>query len=181
MPRILFFATRHDILTILESIEQKLSLVYYPYGRFSKSSVPQYASAVQIPSLGFSPTGIDDTDLRYLILLSNTPLILRENRYVSESIFVDHDCNSSAVVLLPGGCYGDNCIIQGTFLAERTDAYAMHLLKLYRRSLRNTFRKVIDCYVGPVAHERWRRGARLTDSVRSSPDRDLHPPEREDP
>jgi hypothetical protein len=180
MPRILFFATRDDILTILEPIERTLSLVYYPYGRFPESSIPRYTSAAQIPNLGFSPTGMDDTDLRYLILPSNTQLIVRRNQYVPELRFVDHDCNPSAVVLLPGGCYGDDCIIQGVFLAARADADAMQLLKLYRRTLRNTFLKVRDCYMGHLAQNWWRRGARLTDSVRSSPDRDLHPFEKDD-
>jgi hypothetical protein len=78
MLRILFFATREDILTILEPIEQQLGLVYYPYGRFPESSVPQFGSASQIPNLGLSSTGMDDMDLHYLILPSTIPLVLEK-------------------------------------------------------------------------------------------------------
>lgn len=177
MPRTIFFATRDDLLAILDPIERKLGLVYFPYGRFPESSVPQYASAAQIPDLGLSPTGHDGTDLRYLILPSTVPFVLRKNKYLPEVMFVDHDENPSAVVLLPGGCYGEDCIIQGMFLAWSTDDNAMELLNQYRRSLRRKFRRVIDCYVGPVAYEWLRRGARLTPSAQSSPELYLPIPE----
>lgn len=180
MTRILFFATRADLLTVLEPIEGERGLVYYPYGRYPTSSVPRrYASAAQIRELGNSPTGSDDTDTRYLILPSTTPLVLRKNRYVPGEIFVDHDDNPAAVVLIPGGCYGKKCIIQGTFLADKKNAEATELLKVYRRSLRKEFRRVPDCYVGPAAFELGKKGVRLTDSAQASPDRrlDLPPPE----
>jgi hypothetical protein len=182
MTRILFFSTRADLLTVLEPIEGERGLVYYPYGRYPKSSKPRrYASAAQITELGYSPTGNDDTDTWYLILPSTTPLVLRKNRYVPDEIFVDHDDNPAAVVLIPGGCYGRKCIIQGTLLADGKYAEAMKLLNAYRRRLRKEFRRVPDCYVGPAAFELGqKKSVRLTDSARSSPDRRLQLPPPED-
>ncbi|VTS07406.1 hypothetical protein [Tuwongella immobilis] len=180
MLRTMFFATRGDIITLLEQIERNYSLIYYPFGRFPDPSVPKYASASQIPSLGVSPSGTDDTDPRYLILSPETHLILRKNKYVTDQLFVDHDYNPSAVVILPGGTYGDGCIIQGAFLAKNSSDAAVKLLKLYRRDMRLMFHKIADCYIGPDAYEKWQGGSRLTDSVAASPDRDLRLPARED-
>lgn len=181
MSRILFFANRADLLAVLEPIESERGLVYFPYGRYPKSSVPRrYASAAKIPKLGYSPTGNDDTDTRYLILPSTTPLVLRKNRYVPGEIFVDHDENPAAVVLVPGGCFGKKCIIQGMFLADSINAEAMKVLQVYRRRLRKEFRRVPDCYVGPAAFELGHKGVRLTDSAQASPDRRLELPPLED-
>lgn len=180
--RILFFATRADLLTVLKPIEGKRGLVYYPYGRYPKSSKPRrYTSAAKITELGYSSTGCDDTDTWYLILPSTTRLVLRKNRYVPDEIFVDHDDNPAAVVLIPGGCYGKRCIIQGTFMADGKNAEAMALLKAYRRGLRKEFRRVPDCYVGRGAFELGqKKSARLTDSAQSASDRRLHLPPPED-
>lgn len=177
MSRIMFFATRDDLLAVLGPIERVCGIRYYPFGRYPESSIPQYTSADQIPNLSLSLTGMDSTDPHYLILPSSVPLALRTNKLMPEVMFVDNDCNLSAVGIIPGGCFGDDCIIQGTFFVESRNADAMQLLKRYRRSLCTEFRKIIDCYVGPVAYDRWQRGTRLTDSARSSRDRDLRNPE----
>lgn len=163
-----FFAARNDLLQVLELVEQRTPLAYYPCGIVA-DDVEGIGRACEIPGLGQAREGSWLDQDRYLILPSSEPLQLRRVQHTdgSESFRSDQVLNPNSVILQTGGVFEDKFVLIGEFGTMSVKRTGFDLLESIRRKVRSEYIRVADAYVGPEAEKLARDGARLTGGTRA--------------
>ena len=170
MSQIHLFATRADLLGLLEGLASSGSELRFVKRGWSPTAVPShvYQSARELPNLGTA----DEFKVAYVMFLEGTEVagyyVPGQKRYLINQLK-----NPDTVVLEPGGLWNKEALVSGSFGTVSESANSRRLFSQISRETKKSFNKIRAYYVGPEAEGLLRDGFRLTDAVQSPPIYDL--------
>ena len=175
MKQILFFASRNDIIAVLDRFDATGAVKYVPSGTISSPSCSGFDKGSSIPNLGTASNASAINSQTFLICTSDTEISLRP--------LADNDCrirfavdqlqNPDTIVFSPGGLWNNNILLSGRAGTVSQSRLSQDLMKRFQRALKADFQKVRAFYVGPEAMESLKNGQRLTTAAQSPPEFDL--------
>ena len=172
--RIMFFATRDDLLTILNPIERRVPLTYRL--RVSGTSdVTAWDSAAAISNLVPVRVGGQNDQPSYLVMPTASPYKPFEREMPDGRTLrgVYPEGNPDSVVMYPGGLFGSEFVIAGEFASGLPKPPGFDLMGALQRAVPAEFMRIQDCYVGSLARTLAAGGTRLVGSTRQPPSSDL--------
>jgi hypothetical protein len=181
MKNIHFFAIKEDLLELIEHFDSGGPLKYALSGNFPKHEVKNgicvFDAGVRIPDLGTASTDSSASCERFLVCGRETPINLRQLKGGDgvERVCVDQLTNPDSIILLPGGIWNEEVVIQGHAGTASDSQNSQVLMKRFLLAIKKTFTKKKAFYVGPKALALLRGGKRLTSSVQSPVEYDLVP------
>lgn len=114
--RILFFAAGNDISDLLVTIEQQISVRYYPYVIHDPISElgTFYESIKDIDGIGYSTAKDMMNSSHFLIIASDkiVTYIVRENKNGNRYLTANLSSNADFIYFTPGGIFA-NCVLSG--------------------------------------------------------------------
>jgi hypothetical protein len=184
MKHIYFFATKIDILTVVNAVEEKTPLQYilafhhlHPaYG----STAPRYLSASRFPHLGIAIAKQTGSCERYIVapLTTRVVPVTRVIRGNPESYF-ELGNYPDCVEFNVGGLWRGQVLINGLVQTWSDSKEAQRLMRLFASTFKRLFKQKIGAYwMGPEALEFLRDGGRLTLNVDADPSFDIQIPDR---
>jgi hypothetical protein len=179
MKNIHFFACKEDLLVLLELIDGQGPLKYALARNFPKHETDEgisvFDTGAAIPNLGKARTDSSTTCERFLVCERDTPINLRHLQGIDggERVCVDQLANPDSVILLPGGIWNEDVVIQGHTGTASNSQISQALMKRFQAAIKKAFRKVKAFYVGPKALALLENGKRLTSSAQSPDEYDL--------
>jgi hypothetical protein len=170
-----FFATKADLESLLRAVESERPLQFVLAGLFDSPQVQAMNSLLNVPTMGFAPSGDSNHEPRYLVAHRDLPIEVRSvpQRRGGMKYSVDQQTNQKTIVFLPGGVCEPTCLIAGQVGTISEDATSLELFQLFSRTLRREFAKIKSDYVGKEAGELLDKGWRLTANAKSPPLYDL--------
>lgn len=176
MKQILFFATRADLLTVLESVGSTAPLKYVQCVHVASAKLQEFRSPEDIPSLGVSTSDSAISSDSFLVCGRDQEVHKREIQTPTAlSYSVDQINNPDSVVLTPAGIRGDGYILHGRVSSASDSAMSKSLMKRFHAAFKAQFQKVNAFYVGREARLLQHAGRRLTISTQSPREFDLIP------
>lgn len=174
MISIHLFATREDLLELLECVESEAPLKYSRMGYFTeaefRAGLDSYEEGAMIPGLGVAT---DDSGVgcpRFLVSNRGTPVGVRSiNTYNDVHHCVDERGNPGFLVLAPGGIWEGSVLLSGSLASGSYSRDASRLLRKFRKCAKALYEKIGAYDVGPRAAGRMR----LTASARAPREYDL--------
>jgi hypothetical protein len=170
-----FFATRSDILQVLDALEASAALKYVETGSFTVPNALAFETARAIPALGTASAGDLNHIPHFMVMPFGhevTPETVAQRgggvRYIIRH--VDHP---GSITFVSGGQFGGDVLISGEFGTSFASGGSRELFRKARTAVRREFLHVKSYWVGPEATALWRTGWRLTSSVRSPREYDL--------
>ena len=171
-----FFATREDLIGILEAVAEKKPFSLAGIYGLESSVSPTYKSVSEIEDLSISVYADHNREKSYLLIKpSSTPKLgEKEMRKGGINRYLDQSTHPESVFLRPGGVYGNvECIVAGSLGTISSDLWSLDLYKICSSEIRKKFRKIKSYYVGKEAQSHLKRGVRLTTSIRYPEEYDL--------
>lgn len=170
-----FFATRADLLSLLEKVEAQRSLHYVRSGNHDSKSVEIIDNARSIEQLGIALVGDRNHVPSYLLVDAktkvNTERIQLRRGGVKYAVYQSE--NPKSIALNPGGEFGSDAIIAGDVGTVSRDTDSLSLFTLLSKQLKKDFAYINGWYVSKGALEAMDSGLRLTANVKSPPEYDL--------
>jgi hypothetical protein len=167
-----FFATRGDLLPILECVEGEVPLRYAQFGHSDSDEPKIFDAALALPSLGIANNESAHACARYLVVPKTVQIrarpIAATNKYAFDQLW-----NQQTVTFLSGGFWGVNVLLSGNIGAAHKTPESDMLIKRFQAAFRKRASKVKSYYLGSEAHAFWEKGGRLTFAVQSPPEYDL--------
>ena len=175
-----FYATKGDLVPVLEKIESTDALTYVRYGHYSEPEFSRFDSALDIPTLGVASSEAAVSCESFVVLPRTTKLVPREIRLNGGIVryAVDQLLNPGSITFQSGGRHSSGVILHGRVATASTTAESRRLLGRFERVFKKSFAKVAAFYVGPEALDLLERGARLTMALQSPPAYDLKRPNK---
>ena len=164
---IYFFATRADILPVLEAIEATRALKYVEIGSFTVANAFFVSRAVDLPDLGIASAGDRNHTPHFMIMPWDTEITCRivpQRRDGVRYIF-SHHCHPDSITFIAGGRFASEAIIAGEFGTVFETDPSQELFRCARTRICKSFRRVKSYWVGSEASRLWKSGWRLTASV----------------
>lgn len=153
--RLLFFATKNDMISLLEGItdSEGTRIVYVKTGDSNDDSLSVFSSIENIPDLGIlnSPNHCIDS---YLIMYHNEKIVtekfvLKSDKKIT-AVYPTNNINS--IVFAPSGFYKNNpCLIHGQFSTMQSNVIVKRLLGEIKKRIKKQFTNVHGWYIGPEA------------------------------
>ena len=171
----MFFATRQDLIPVIEQVEAKRSLKYVLTGLLHSPELTTYNSALDSPHLGIASHESAINGDNYLVLDRADQVSIRPcpqnaggTRYA-----VDQAQNPRTICFLHGGRFADDVILYGRVGTISDHDYSVSLYRLFYAAIRKHFSKLKAFYVGNEAKKLCDSGFRLTQAVQSPKEYDL--------
>jgi len=180
MAHILFFATKNDLLPILEAAEKTREIKYVRGDRLATPSSDSFLSGTTIPRLGQSSHESAIGGDTFLVC-DRSQVIRPRQVSRSRSYIFDQLINPDTITFTPGGLWGDDVLLYGRFATASTSRISLELLKLFRSLIRKRFEKIKSYYVGQEAAQLLDQGKRLTIAAQSPRSIDLRRAVTEEP
>jgi hypothetical protein len=183
--RVMFFATRDDLLRVLGRVEQSVPLTYRAFVTngppdFGPLHVPTWGTAAELPALGTAAEGDIYRQPSYLLMPAASPFTLRVREAGGRTLRgVYPEGNPDSAMFYPGGLYNGACLVGGEFSVGLPKPAGFDLLGALRRALQAEFERVPDSFVGPCARELAVSGLRLVGSTWQPPEVDFKLPVRQ--
>lgn len=171
-----FFATLIDIVPVLEDVEAQINLKYIEAGTFADNERPVFSSFRELPELGYSVSGDNMLNSRYLVFRSDSEILVApiKQRNGTTSYSVDGWTNLDTIVFVPGGLHkASGGVIEGRITLNSGTEVSVELFVLFLKALRRRFRSVRGNFVGDEAYSILESGGRLTQRIRASTGYDL--------
>lgn len=170
-----FFASRSDLLQLLEKIEDQRLIHYVPSGLFDSKVLIRMAKARGIEQLGIAVAGDANHVPAYLIVDASTKVNVREvpQRRGGTKYAVDQLQNPKSIAFSPGGEFGYVAIIAGSVDTVSRDSHSLSLFTLVKKQVQKEFEYINGWYVGKGALEAMDSGIRLTANINSPRECDL--------
>jgi hypothetical protein len=170
-----FFATRDDLIIVLQAVEARYALKYIECGLFDAADRPVFNSFIEMKNFGIAVEGDSNAESNYLVLHSEATLQVREvpQRRGGIKYAVDQQLNPKSITMKPAGRYGDSAIIAGMVGTVHHDDSAEELLAAFFKAFKIHFIKANSYIVGPKALKLLESGFRLTQSIKSPTNFDL--------
>lgn len=177
MKQILFYATREDLLPILESVEASRLLKYARTGRYLWTKPQVFLNGASIPELG---TANNDSSIgceSFLVLDHLADIKVRQVKQTdgTTSYHVDQLVNPDSVVITAGGIRKPDVYLHGRIATASDSPQSQDLMKIFAPAFRKQFKKIKAFWVGSYALHQLEGGARLTLAVSSPSELDLKP------
>ena len=170
-----FFATRANLLSLLEKVEAQRTLHYVRAGNHDSKSVEIIDNARSIEQLGIALVGDRNHVPSYLIVDAktkvNTEIIQLRRGGVKYAVYQPK--NPKSIAFNPGGEFGSDAIVAGDVGTVSRDTDSLALYMLISKQLRKDFVYINGYYVSNDAVEAMDSGIRLTANVRSPCEYDL--------
>jgi hypothetical protein len=170
-----FFATRDDLIIVLQAVEARYNLKYIECGLFDAADRPVFNSFAEIMNFGIAVNGDSNAEANYLVLRSEATLRVREvpQRKGGIKYAVDQQLNPESITIRPAGKYRDSAIIAGMVGTVHHDDRAEELLAAFFEAFKIHFINAKSYIVGPEALKSLESGFRLTQSINSPTNFDL--------
>jgi hypothetical protein len=173
--QLMFYATAHDLVPVLSSLEAEKRLQYTLAGSFKVNTPQTFLSHASIPEFGQAhhPTAVANPT--YLISLQGTPIRPREVPQTAGGMryFFDQILNEDTVAFSPGGRYSDDVILYGMIGTVSNSTTSKTLYNFVAKPFREYFAKAREFLVGPEALRLAKSGVRLTIGAASPAEFDL--------
>lgn len=172
--QISFFATKNDLLLVLNDVQFKIPHAFSFQEKCEKPSV--YGSPEDIEDLGFMSVGDQNQSRLYLLIAPDEEPKTRavEQRNGDAKIFYDQISHPRSVSFRAGGLLNDSlCVIAGQVGTVSDDEWSIALYKMIVSSIKKKFTKIKSFYVGCEAVQKLDEGYRLTSNIKSPVDYDL--------
>jgi hypothetical protein len=170
-----FFATKRDLEAVLEAVESQRPIKYVEAGMFDKPETRTVSTGLQIPNLGFAPSGTNVGEPFWLVIDAEAKVEVETvpQRRGGTRYSIDPRLNPESVVVWPGGVFNEAAVIAGQFATAMTNSTSMELQGMFVREIRRQFKRIKSFSVGPEAEQLFNAGYRLTSSVKSPSETDL--------
>jgi hypothetical protein len=175
MKYIHFFATKNDILPMIEAVEQQGPLQYVRTGNRLSSDFEKYLHGADIPNLGRASRDSASSCEHYLVTPATVPISVETFEGIGgvQRYCMDQSLNPDTVELTPAGVWGDDFVLDGRVATISGTAIAQGLMKRFHTAITKRFTKVRAFWVGPEALALLRAGKRLTAATQCPPEFDL--------
>lgn len=174
MKRILFYATREDLLPVLREFESKETLKYVRTGLFPTHSYDTIEHGAQIEGLGKATADSASLSETFLVCRRETPVKVRPITGGTVQRFaIDQLWNPDTVVFTPAGLWNDEALLHGRLGTISDKPSAQALMRRFNAAMRKNYTKVNSFWVGPKALDYLKSGKRLTIAVQSPKEFDL--------
>jgi hypothetical protein len=169
-----FFATREDILSVLQAVEASQPLQYVRCGLFDESESPVFRGFASLP-IGPAQTGQSILEPTFLVMVQGDKVNVRTvpQRRGGDKYAVDQEANPGTITIRPGGMHNDSALIAGMVGTIHEDEKSARLMNAFSQALKQDFTKVKSYLVGPEAKKLHSSGMRLTHSVVAPAELDL--------
>jgi hypothetical protein len=170
-----FFATKHDLESLIQAVE---SIRPFRYVKAGMSEVPEtvvLASGLEIPNLGSAPSGDHNHEPWWLVIAPDVQVNVESipQRRGGIRYAIDQRINPQSVIFSGGGVYEDSCVIDGNVGTCNDDPVSNEIVNLFAREIRRQFTRIKSFFVGREAEQLLDSGYRLTIGVNSSREIDL--------
>lgn len=171
---VFFFATKSDITSGLQAIEDIRPVKYVKTGLFDDRDVPVYMSYNEIQYLGINSTGNHQSE-SYLVLDKSVGIIVREVPQSKGGVkyAVDQMHNNASIVFWPGGLYMGDYLVCGHIETISNDLISQELFKEFSKKITKGFKKIGRHYCGPDSLQLKGRVRFITMSINQSSEYDL--------
>ena len=175
MKQIQFFATREDLLLVLENVERDTTLRYVRTGNQLNPYFETFQRGRDIPNLGVADRETGSVCGTFLVAKAATSITAKNLRGSSgvQRFVVDQLLNPDTVALTPAGRWGEDLVLNGRLATASNAAVSQELMKRFSSAFRKHFRRIGAYWVGPQSVALLAAGKRLTISAQSPPDFDL--------
>lgn len=174
MSQINFYATRTDLLDLLDEFESRREVCYAEAGMFDSDNVCVYRAATEIPKLGIMDAPNPSHGCILLVGEADAHFAMEvvPQRRGGEKYALDQSLNPDTVSLHPGGQFDDRTVVAGSFATCTDSPASLALLGLLNQIATEKWSKIKSYVVGPQAEVVLDTGGRLTAGLR--PEYDLH-------
>lgn len=175
MRHILFFATKEDLLLMLELAEARQPLKYVRTGNFTDPELETFMHGAEIPDLGNATCESATLSASYLVCARTSDVKPRRIRGTDgrERFCVDQLNNLDTVTLTPAGMWNDDIVLHGRVATASDSQASQQLMKRFHTAIKQQFTKVKAFYLGPNARKLLDAGKRLTIAAQSPREFDL--------
>lgn len=162
--QIRFFATRNDILPVLESVEKTCELEYVQFGASDTERPVTFATVGAIPNLGIASHESAINCATYLMCRKGAVV---RSRSVGDRHLFDQLLNPETVTFTSGGIWDGEILLNGRFATASAHTVSAELMKRIGAAVRKRFEKIKAFYVGPEAVQMLDSGKRLAIAAQS--------------
>jgi hypothetical protein len=176
MSRLYFFATGTDALLMLTPLEHELGVQYVEENRLNGPTPQTWTQAADLPGLG-QASGDQEILCTSLLVMPDGAEATVASRIMTDGetrYDVYQSTNPDSALLRLGGIWKDGPLISGHVISSSESAVSRKIMNAVRRSIKKSFTRVNDYWVGPEALALLRSGTRLCSAVQSPPEYDLH-------
>ena len=186
-----FFATRDDLLAVVDHVEGIAPLDYVLMGHRPRPAarrwwqpasqmpvIERLSSLREVAKLGTASRDAAVACERYLVAPRGgeiRPRLIRST--TGEVDAYDQLHNADTIVVSPGGRWNDGVLLHGRVSTVSDSPIARTLLRRFESSIRKRFEKIGVYRVGPEAGRLLDAGWRLCMAVQSPPSHDLRRPD----
>jgi hypothetical protein len=169
--QIQFFATKDDLLPLLEGVEKEAEINYVQAGWSDTAAANCYSTGAVLPNLGTASAESAVNCTTYLICPQGE--LIRARPISGQSYAFDQLLNPNTVAFTPGGLWDRDILLYGRFSSVSDGAFSSELLKLLGSLVRKRFKKIKAFFVGNEAERMLDAGKRLAIAVQSPKTLDL--------
>ena len=163
--QIRFFATRSDLLPVLQAVEEQKDIKYVLFDWSEREEPVSYSKATELPDLGKASAESSVVSTTFLMCPRGEIIKARQ---VGESVYAfDQLVNPNTITFTPGGLWDKDVLISGRFASASEVSFSVELLRLLGSLVRKRFKKIKAFYVGEEAEQMLDRGKRLTMATQS--------------
>jgi hypothetical protein len=166
-----FFATRNDVVAVLEEVEAAANISYVRFGKVRGEEIDSYDHCKAIPQLGIARADAVEHGDCFLIVppgVSVAPRRLARGEFV-----VDQLENPQTVAYQVGGIWGEDVLLHSDFTVLAKEGPALEIMRQLRSAVRRRFERIKAFYVGPEAARMLDSGKRLTGAIQEPLEYDL--------
>ena len=157
--QIRFFATRSDLVRLLQVIEENQPIKYVRFGSMKTNAESSFSTVTALPNLGrASHESAINCDT---FLICPKTYVVRSRKIAQRYVF-DQLLNPDTVTFTPGGIWAESILLHGRFATAAGGDFASRLMQQLTSAIRRQFRKVRAFYVGNEAEAMLDQGKRLT-------------------
>jgi hypothetical protein len=171
-----FYATREDLLPVMEKVGCKHRVAYTLMGSSESSELTTFYSGAVIPTLGSpAPHANASAGYSYLVTPADVQIVVRElpQRAGGIRYAVDQLADPISITFTHGGFYAPDVLLYGRVATCSNHPTATKLFRAFASAIAKNFIRIRAFYVGPNASELFHRGCRLTIGADSPRDYDL--------
>jgi hypothetical protein len=183
MKYIHFYATRGDMLPVLEAVERDGPLQYVRTGNELSPDFETFLHGADIPNLGTADRETGSGCKAFLVTTTAVPITVRSRPGIGgvERYYMDQLVNPDTVCFTPAGIWGDDFVLNGRVATISDTPVPRDIMKRFYSAIRKRFTKVRAFWVGPEALALLGAGKRLTIAAQSPREFDLRPGPPEPP
>lgn len=172
---IYFFATKEDLLRIIQKVEQNIKLKYVENNSYDSNEIKIFNSLEEYENIGINLSGNHQSQ-SFLVLEWNDILNIREVKQTSGGMkyCVDQMVNENSIVIWPGGTYKDKYLICGHMGTIHKTLKSKNLFNIFQKAIKKECsKKVARYFIGNEAIKQCEQMRFITMNVNQSEEYDI--------